>query len=364
MKWTRLFRGARPTRGARARSAAPSWTLDDVAGSADYDVVFATLREYQLREIGVVSRELRARGLRSAWVGSGAAPDARTARAADEASLDLVPIERYVAGYAKPRVLVVRSEVDDVIRGLVEHANRVGVATAALAHPVINFTRYPDPYTTSSTVLCAGRFTAARMRRTGLVITGFPGFDEYVTRERGTPESKRVLVNLSLQRGLGPKGVVLEDVRLRWMTEVRTACDAVGASFVVSRHPSDVGATYDWPVDPRSVYDLLPGAWVVISPPSTVLLEALAMGIPGVCHRDEAIAPFEMDTFDEPRGAFCNTTGVRPLVEALRAEWDQLAPPRARFRTFLDEHLALDSDRSATERIADALVGLRASTRP
>jgi len=85
--------------------------------------------------------------------------------------------------------------------------------------------------------------------------------------------------------------------------------------FVVSCHPRDVAAQKVWPTDSRPVYDLLAEATLLISPPSTVLLEGIQMGMPGVCHR--APSWNVIDAFDELLGAFRNALGAEALTEAV-----------------------------------------------
>jgi len=314
-------------------------------------VLFVTLRDYQYRELGLVGNELANRGYSAAALDLDEDRDGPLAGAARAAGLQVIGFDDYSRGRYRPGLLVARSEIHRPVRSLLAHANWADIPTAAIAHPIVDFRPRRPPYIVARTVLCAGPFTARRLKGQRLVTAGYPGFDEMPQVPPGGPAPPRVLVNLPVAPY--PK---YQELRDRWMDEVETACRAVNLPFVVSCHPRDVAAQKVWPTDSRPVYDLLAEATLLISPPSTVLLEGLQMGVPGVCHR--APSWNVIDAFDEPLGAFRNTLGAEALTEAVAEAAARAGRARETAQAFLAEHVSATPGRTMTQRVVDALVEL------
>lgn len=142
------------------------------------DVVFSTGLPYQVDELVGVAAALGKRGLQTAFLDHPMSGVGEAGARARGFGLRLIPFPEYLEGAVRPRVLVVRSDVSGRSLRLVDHANAAGIATAALAHPVINFTRHPEIYRNPGSVLCTGPFTAARLPPARTRITGFPFLDD------------------------------------------------------------------------------------------------------------------------------------------------------------------------------------------
>jgi len=337
-----------------------SWSLADLGEATPIDVLLFTVRHYQYPQLGLVGNELARRGYRAAAIDLAEDCDGPLARAARASGLPVIGLDAYARGRYRPGLLVARSEIHRFVRHLLAHGNWAGIPTAAIAHPVVDLRPRPvAPYAISRTVLCAGPFTARRLKGPRLVTTGYPGFDELPQVRPGGPAMPLILVNNSINHAR-PVSMSCgrQEIRNRWMEEVEAACRAVNLPFVVSPHPRAVRAEQPWPTDLRSVYDLLAEATLLISPPSSVLLEALQMGVPCVCHRAPSGTASEVDTFDEPLGAFRNTVGVEALAEAVTEAAGRAGRARETAQAFLSEHVSATPGRTMTQRVVDELVEL------
>jgi len=268
----------------------------------------------------------------------------------------VISLGAYRRGRYHPRMLVVRSEVRRLVRNLLRHANKSGILTVAISHPVVDFRPRRPPYVISHTVLCAGPYAVRRLHGRRLVMTGYPGFDEMPQVPQSGPATPRVLVNDAILHALVVRGHERREVHERWLEEIETACRAVNLPLVVSRHPRSVPPQRPLPTDSRPIYDLLTEATLLITPPSSVLMEGLQMGVPCVCHRAPAGTAIEVDTFDEPLGAFRNTVGAEPLAEAVAEARSCVGRAREVAQAFLADHVSTVPGRTMTQRVVDALV--------
>jgi hypothetical protein len=144
--------------------------------------------------------------------------------------------------------------------------------------------------------------------------------------------------------------------REQWLGGVLSACDALGFRAVISRHPADnvpakMGAFSD-----RAVTDLLRGASVVVTRPSTVIFEAMAARKPVVV----------FPTHGEPLGEFAkpmrafqvvhSETELGPAIErALRGKTEYWS----RCREFFDDHVSVETGRPASVRVAERLLAFQ-----
>jgi hypothetical protein len=148
--------------------------------------------------------------------------------------------------------------------------------------------------------------------------------------------------------------------RESWILNAIAACKKAELQARISRHPNDRDDTLDLPIEPRGIEELLLGASVLISRPSTTIYQALAAGVPVVHFPGENE---DLVEFADPLGAFESTTSADQLPELLGRAIAGRTTARKRSRLFLERHVSINPARSATQRIVDALLTEYASAR-
>ncbi len=325
---------------------------------------FATPYARQLVNLARVARRLEARGYDVTLVSCHeftTRGDAAETLAREP--LDAVGLRGFLAGERPPDVLVVMNDVGAVTSRLVELARRSDVVTVGLTNLVLNLAEGRDHYRKVDHVLAAGRYIEETLGRSGIRAVGFPELDELVTREPRFPDRPLVVLN-SKTRGKhhgGRKRAV--ELRDEWLETTGRACRDLDVDLVVSRHPRDEGKLGRWPISRAPFKDLLARGTVAVSPPSGVLLEAMALGVPVVCHRALPLSPKESPSFDEPLGAFRVTTSGEEFRDALAEALTWVGDYRRRCGAFFGRHVAWDGVRSMTDVAADALIDLLPASR-
>lgn len=210
----------------------------------------------------------------------------------------------------------------------------------------------------------ASRLVAAGVARESIVMTGFPPYDAYAGGEGHTPASAPPVV-LYIAQALGlPPDDVAEHLRA-----VARAVAAAGASLTVKFHPRDATAPAVQArlarVAPeiRTVGDapaapLLEEATLVVTPFSTMALEAMAAGVP-VALLDLLPVPWTLDL----GAAVPHVTTETQLEEQVRA---LVSDPAARPRLVAAQRVAFAEethaeDGGATGRVAALIADLARS---
>jgi hypothetical protein len=143
------------------------------------------------------------------------------------------------------------------------------------------------------------------------------------------------------------------DERRAWIEQAIAACKTVGIPFRISSHPRT-------PVPPgfpiaQDLNGLMPGASAVLSPPSTVVFEAMAAGKPVVLFPP---ANGSLQEFADTKGAFEIARDPAELPAMLRSALEGKDSYRDRCRAFFDFHVSIDPEVSASERMVQALIRL------
>ncbi|MEM7777559.1 MAG: hypothetical protein AAF732_18350 [Pseudomonadota bacterium] len=200
------------------------------------------------------------------------------------------------------------------------------------------------------TVLCWGP-SGEELWRARARIAGSPIIEGAHGRSRVSADLRHVLINYKFQPGE-------TDHDFAWAHAAIDAARGIDPNTLVSVHPR----TYDVPsgLTPanQSLNELLPQASLLVSRASTVIYEALAMNIPVIYFP----AP------GENRAEFADFGATFPVAETAQELIDACAA-FARHETsfanpasFLDQHLSIDPNRSASARISDYLLQLAGGT--
>jgi len=227
-----------------------------------------------------------------------------------------------------------------VPKGLVLEARRLGVPSIAWVEGVQDFAdvdtgRDRFPYRTADHVLCLGPYDHGLLDGTPRTIVGSQRLQElWERRVSPMPEVPRAIANANFSYG------VQTEHRRHWIGTVLKAADAAEIDLVVSRHPADNGFTGRRREVRQDVQELLLGSSVLVSRFSTLIYEALLMGVGAIYHNPHGEA---VPTFSKPSGAYVATEDTESLVEALRAPAAERSEVRRRAEPFLRAHLRLDT---------------------
>jgi hypothetical protein len=261
-------------------------------------------------------------------------------------------------GRLRPGLLLLRTDSDKCSRLLLDYGKKTGIKTVAIAHPLINFQRKPNQFQMPDHVLCSGSYTASRIRRERVEVTGFPYFDRFLAQAEKPGRTNLVLVNVALPRGLEHAVPEIGTYRKNWVNQVLDASRSLGLDTLISIHPRDTMPRFDWPVNLGPIERFLPDAAVVVSPPSTVIFTALALGVPVACHQCPPLRQRMPDAFDEPHGAFRVSENLAELTKSIE---EAIACPsncREKSQEFFTRHISVIPGRTMTERTVEAIVGL------
>ena len=336
-----------------------NWAVSELpAKSRKVDVLFSAKHYYQVKELASVNLELTRMGVKTGFLDHSLKGDSPAADEARLVGFAISSLHDYSAGRIRPAALVVRTDADQGSRKLLCHGNKSGIITAALAHSLINFRRKPNQYQLPHHIFCAGHYTARRLKREGIEITGFPYFDQFLQQPEKLEETDLVIVNVALPRGLVHAVPEIDTYRKNWVNEVLQASRTLGLNALVSVHPRDTSPHFDWPVKLEPIEQFLPNAAVVVSPPSTVIFTAMALGTPVACHQCPPVRQQMPGAFDEPRGAFRISEDLNELTKSIEEAVTWQSDYRKTSKEFFSRHISVIPERSMTERTALAIMRL------
>jgi len=226
-----------------------------------------------------------------------------------------------------------------VPRDLVLEARRLGIPTIAWIEGVQDFDdvdtgRSRRPYRTADLVLCLGDHGHDALEGVDRVIVGSERLRRLWEREASPmPSVEQVAVNANFSYG------VMVEHRRSWMRGVLAAADSAGIACTVTRHPADRGLTGRHRTSRRPAVDVLETSTIMVSRFSTLIYEALLLGIATVYHNPHGE---QVPTFNDPVGAFAATDDPSALAELLRESPRGRGDVRLASAGFLSRHLLLD----------------------
>ncbi len=256
----------------------------------------------------------------------------------------------------QPDLVVVMNDWGGVVHQTVKQANRIGIPTVAIVEGVQDFEdthvghigvgRIRRPYRTAKYALATGDYDRKFLPSETTVVVGIPRIEPLLAELPAFPERPLVAINCNFTYGL-----YTEQGR-DWIDSAVSACAQVGMDYVITQHHADDMDLTAYQVTREPLYDVLRKCTVVASRFSTVLLEAMAMGIPAVYHNPHGE---RMDTFREPWGAYRVTRNSVELAAALREAVTWAPNYRERCRAFFRYHVSV-GNRPAGERTAMAII--------
>jgi GT2 family glycosyltransferase len=256
----------------------------------------------------------------------------------------------------QPDLVVVMNDWGGVVHQTVMQANRIGIPTVAIVEGVQDFEdthvghigvgRIRRPYRTAKYVLATGDYDRKFLLPETSVVVGMPRVEPLLAESPAFPEHPLVAINCNFTYGL------YTEQRREWIDSAVSACAQAGMDYVITQHHADDMDLTGYRVIREPLHDVLRKCTVVASRFSTVLLEAMALGIPTVYHNPHGE---RMDTFREPLGAYRVTRNSVELAAALREAVTWAPNYRERCRAFFRYHVSVEN-RPAGERTATAII--------
>jgi hypothetical protein len=210
--------------------------------------------------------------------------------------------------------------------------------------------RIREPYRRSDVVLGQGVNDVEALPGREVVVVGSSRLERIRAGAEAPSDASSVLINLNFTYG------VLAEAQDTWLWEGVRGAQAVGIDYEISAHPAQKNIPKDPEVQDHLCVDpfshALRRSGVLISRFSTVLYEAMALGVPVIYLNTHGE---KVPTFQDPQGAFLKVTEpglTGPLTEAL--SWR--GSYRERSDAFFRRQVDVDPDRSSEARAADAIV--------
>ena len=353
-----------PTNKTRLKhSLVPS----EIARRLKDKVVFICRNNYHLRNAASFASELRLRGHPCAVLDNSAFASGGLRQLPSKESKIFQGIERikvtrppYDPDWLSTAKLVITfNDFNDDFREALEYRHRLGLPSVCMVEGINDFLRvdFQDyrhlPYRRCDYVFLAGSDDKKYFEDRQTYVVGLPVIESLATKVPTFPDKPFAVLNVNFTYG------VLEEAREQFIAKARSAFDAAGYDWVITKHPMDNGDLKGYPVSNLTQYELIDRCSVFVSRFATGILEALASGKPAIYfnpHNEK------VEKFKSPLGAYEIATTEEELVKALQNVAKHIESGvdfRERAFPFLEWHTDYRLDGpSVTHRFADAVTDI------
>jgi hypothetical protein len=209
--------------------------------------------------------------------------------------------------------------------------------------------RVRKPYQHADVILGQGQNDVDSLPGCEVHVVGSTRLERIWNGPAAPAEARQVLINFNFTYG------VLQDKHDEWIWAAVNGARSAGLEYEISLHPAQKNVPPQPAVaahvstDPFS--HALRRSGVLISRFSTVLYEAMALGVPAIYLNSHGE---KVPTFQNPEGAFLKVTGKdlkSPLAEAL--SWR--GSYRARAEAFFSKQVDVDRDTPSEQRAAEVI---------
>jgi len=350
-----------PTNKTRLeRSLVPT----EIARQLKDKVVFICQVDYHLRNAATLASELGLRGHpcvvldNSAFESSGRRQlppqENNIFRGTERIQIARPPYDPDWLSTAK--LVITFSDSTDVFREALEYRHRLGLPSVCIIEGINDFLRVDFqgyrhlPYRRCDYVFLAGSDDKKYFEDRQTYVVGLPVIESLATRVPTFPEKPLAVLNVNFTYG------VLVEAREQFIAKARSAFNAAGYDWVITKHPMDKGDLKGYPVSNLTQYELIDRCSVFVSRFATGILEALASGKPVIYfnpHNEK------VEKFKSPLGAYEIATTEEELVRALQNAAKDIESGvdfRERALPFLEWHTGYRPDGpSVTHRAAEAV---------
>lgn len=305
------------------------------------DIVFFPHKDYHIWTIHLLLESLKEQGLKFVVVDNTTHYRDEGNRAkAKELNIELLRYSNFILGDYEPKLLVAFNDWDPIVKSIFYSAHSAGVGTASIVEGIqdyhdVDTKRIRHPYLSSELVILPGEFDRKYFnnKRQNIVVGGVPRILDLINKgdvkkDTVIGEKKIALINTNFSYG------VLVDKRDSWLRKSVESALHCGYKVLISRHPADLGKTYQKFVSDKNFYELLEISDVVIQRFASGILEAVARNKKTIYfnpHNEK------IDKFKDPLGAYWIANSDTELSNILK-KLDSLAFNKENASKFLSIH--------------------------
>jgi GT2 family glycosyltransferase len=214
----------------------------------------------------------------------------------------------------------------------------------------VDLNRVRRPYQHADVILAQGQNDVDALPGQDVRVVGSTRLERIWAGPGPAPDAEQVLINFNFTYG------VLTDKQDEWIWAAVNGARSAGLDYEISLHPAQKNVPQQAAVlahvsaDPFS--HALRRSGVLISRFSTVLYEAMALGVPAIYLNSHGE---KVPTFQNPDGAFLKVTGT-DLREALTEALSWRTTYRERAERFFAKQVDIDPGMPSEERTAAVIV--------
>ena len=147
---------------------------------------------------------------------------------------------------------------------------------------------------------------------------------------------------------------VLVDKRDLWINEIIESCHELGYSYIISKHPADMGDFSKYNVTTQTMYEAIWDCSLFISRFSSGIIEAIAMDRPVIYYNPHNE---KIDKFKDPMGAYYIANNKSELKFFIKETFNNLSKLKKNWPNFLKHHAGVTQNKkdSATIKVVNAI---------
>ncbi|EDP3961020.1 TPA: glycosyltransferase family 2 protein [Campylobacter jejuni] len=336
-----------------------SFNTNDTTVLYDYDIVFIPHKDYHTHAINLMKPYLDSLSIKYTILDiSMYYRDEKAVSVAREYGLPYIGYSHFVMQKIKPRSIVVFNDWEIVTKIIVMAAKRSGIRTIGIVEGINDYLdadvkRKRNAYQTVEYLFLPGLHDKKYFNNSeqNLFIGGIPRIYDMFCKKKEqlypiiNKKEKIALINSNFSYG------VLVEHRDLWLQKAVNVCLEVGYRPIITRHPADMGETYQELVTTKSFYEILEECDVLISRFASGILEALARNKLPIYFNPHGE---NVDKFKEPMGAYPIANSEKQLQNILENIDLYYKKGSIHFESFLRYHcgnLEVDPSYNITQTI-------------
>jgi hypothetical protein len=176
----------------------------------------------------------------------------------------------------KPDVVVFLNDWTKEVQRITAHCRRLKIATVCLQESVIDFGDHFKRMQHSDFAFVQGSQTAYDLNKKTVYITGNPRYENL--KKPSGQLNKKVIINCNFTYN------IYEDLRYTWLDMISETLENLRLDYLIIQHPRDTGDLTRYndfiKTNSATVHNILSDASVLITRFSSLIHEAIIMGIP------------------------------------------------------------------------------------
>lgn len=323
------------------------------------DIAFIPHKDYHAATIELLQDDLKKKDLSFVVVDCSALyRDEGVRSALHKGSMPHVSLAQLCFGDFSPKCVVVFNDWDRIVtRPAMEAAKKAGIVAMAIVEGVQDYDdadtgRIRHAYKTCSHVIAPSPFDMKYFDSTKQQVYegSIPRIAKLAEESESHPYSRHspIVINSNFSYN------VLVNKRDAWVTDAVDACTELGLSYVISRHPADMGDFSSYVVTEKSMYDAIWNGSIFISRFGSGIIESLAMNRPVIYFNPHGE---RVDKFKNPIGAYYIAHSKEELKAMIQKTYENINILKTKWPAFLELHAGYSAcnPHGAIHRVVEAL---------